>query len=137
MNISAMFLHASQLILATDATWMHREENSCLQLCLHPSLAVNGDVKLLALQQERAFTSVGCNQAHQSSTGARLLITYTHLAPTQQTTNGSVNQPGLIWSSMHSGKFSTFACTRCSCATLCTRFTWVLSESHQGNFAQV
>ena len=33
---------------------------------------------------------------------------FTHLAPKQQTTNGFVNQPGLILSSMLSGKFSTF-----------------------------
>ena len=99
--------HANQLVLATDA--MQRENNSCPQLCLHPSQAVKGDVILRELQQESAFTSVGCNQENQLSTGARLPIMYIHLDPTQQTMNGSVNQPGLIWSSMHSGKFSTFA----------------------------
>lgn len=121
---NAMLSHASRPILATDA--MHREKNSCLQPCLHPSPAVNGDEKFLTLQLERVFTSVECSQVHQSSTGARLPIMYTRLAPTQQTMNDSVNLLRLIWSSMHSGKSSTFACIRCSCATPCTKLTWVL-----------
>ena len=114
---------ASQLVLVTDA--LRQEENSCLQLSLHPSPALNGDAILLVLQLERACTSVGCKQESRSSTGARLHIVFTHRAPTHQNTNGFVHQPGLILSSMHSGKFSTFACTRCSCATQCTRLTWV------------
>ena len=120
---NAIRSHASRLVLATDA--LRQEENSCLQLCLHPSPALNGDAILLVLQLERACTSVGCKQENRSSNGARLHIVSTHRAPTQQTTNGFVNQPGLILSSMHSGKFSTFACTRCSCATQCTRLIWV------------
>ena len=39
------------------------------------------------LQLERAFTYVGCEKENRSSTGARLQIMFTHLAPTQQTTN--------------------------------------------------
>lgn len=121
---NAIRSHARVLVLATDA--LRQEENSCLQLCLHPSPALNGDALLLVLQLERAFTYVGCKKENRSSTGARLQIMFTHRAPTHQNTNGFVNQPGLILSSMHSGKFSTFACTRCSCATQCTRLTWVL-----------
>ena len=121
---NAIRSHASRLVLATDA--LRQEENSCLQLCLHPSPALHGDVILLVLQLERALAYVGCKKENRLSTGARLQILFTHLAPTQQTTDGFVNQPGLILSSMHSGKFSTFACTKCSCATQCTRLTWVL-----------
>ncbi len=38
---NAILSHASRLALATDS--LHQEMNSCLQLCLHPSPALNGD----------------------------------------------------------------------------------------------
>ncbi len=55
---NAMRSHASRLVLATDA--LRQEENSCLQLCLHPSLALHDNVILLVLQLERALAYVGC-----------------------------------------------------------------------------
>ncbi len=56
---NAIRSHASMLVLATDA--LRQEENSCLQLCLHPSPALNGDALLLVLLLERAsmITCVG------------------------------------------------------------------------------
>ena len=56
---NAMLSHASRPIHATDA--LLQENNSCPQLCLHPSPAENGDVILLALQLERVSTSVECS----------------------------------------------------------------------------
>ena len=47
--------HARVLVLATDA--LRQEENSCLQLCLSPSPALNGDALLLVLLLERACLS--------------------------------------------------------------------------------
>jgi len=38
---NAILSHVSPLVLATDA--LHQERNSCLQLSLHPSPALNGD----------------------------------------------------------------------------------------------
>ena len=48
---NAIRSHASRLVLATDA--LRQEENSCLQLCLHPSPVLNGDADAQADRGEQ------------------------------------------------------------------------------------
>ena len=52
---NAIHSHASRLVLATDA--LRQEENSCLQLCLHQSPALNDDALLLVLLLAKACLS--------------------------------------------------------------------------------